>query len=76
MGYLAPLTKGNNVFFNGFTLLLCILSALLGAVVALRIAKSNRDYYRNLAQETDTPIAYQVAQEMHLQKLLDEITKR
>jgi len=62
------------VFFNGFTLLLCILSALIGAVVALRMAKVNRDYYRAL--EHETPIAYEVAHEMGLRKLLIELDKR
>jgi quinol-cytochrome oxidoreductase complex cytochrome b subunit len=61
------------VFFNGFTLLLCILSAFTGAVVALRMAKVNRDYYRALQHET--PIAYEVAHEMGLRKLLIEMDK-
>jgi hypothetical protein len=53
--------------------LLCILSALIGAVVALRMAKVNRDYYRALQNET--PIAYEVAHEMGLRKLLIEMDK-
>jgi len=62
------------MFFNGFTLLLCILSALIGAIVALRMAKLNRDYYRSL--HTETPIADRVAHEMGLRYLLAEINKK
>lgn len=61
------------MFFNGFTLLLCILSAIIGAVFALRMAKLNRDYYRTLRHET--PIAYEVAHEMGLRKMLIEMDK-
>jgi hypothetical protein len=32
------------IYFNGFNLLCCILSAVLGAVFALRTAKLMRDY--------------------------------
>ena len=62
------------MFFNGFTLLLCILSALMGAVIALRMAKLNRDYYR--AQRSETPIADRVAHEMGLRKMLAELDNR
>jgi hypothetical protein len=62
------------VFFNGFTLLLCILSAIIGAVFALRMAKLNRDYYRALRHET--PLAYEVAHEMGLRKMLIELDNR
>lgn len=62
------------MFFNGFTLLLCILSAIIGAVFALRMAKLNRDYYRALQNET--PIAYEVAHELGLRKMLIELDNR
>jgi len=42
------------MFFNGFTLLLCILSALLGATVSNYLRKGFEDY--DLEHGSDTPI--------------------
>ena len=60
--------------FNGVDLLEIMLSMIVGAVWALRVAKVTRDYDNK--HRSDTPIADRVAHEMGLRYMLAEINKK
>ena len=60
--------------FNGVDLLEIIVSLIVGAVWALRVAKVTRDYDNK--HRSTTPIGDRVAYEMDLRYLLAELDKK
>ena len=62
------------MFFNGVDLLEIIVSLIVGAVWALRVAKSTREYDRKY--RSNTPIGDRVAYELGLRHLLKELDKQ